>query len=405
VLTPEHVRARREGTRLVLLELSAQKRARAAELAERLLERCRIGVGKPREEVERALAAEDVRASERRVAQGLAKLVLDGCVFEQAEGVEPSALRREVFLRSAAARRAASPEAPFRKDAVLAAAAEALGLEPSRIDEMLYADLRGAHRLIRAPSLSPEALLEQYERAQVQAVLLRAVTVVATVRCRNPDAVRQLFHKLKFRRLLYRCEPLSKGAYRLTIDGPFSLFEAVTKYGLELALTLPALEACDELELSARVLWGSARVPLEFELRRSGGGARDDDVRLRDEIVDLLHDFEKLGSPWRAEPADDVLEVPGVGVCVPDLVFRHREEGDPVYFELLGYWSRDAVFRRVELVEGGLAHRMLFGVSARLRVSEAVLDSTEHAALYVFRGKPSARAIERKLDGLRAPDR
>ncbi|MFO7177286.1 MAG: DUF790 family protein [Pseudomonadota bacterium] len=402
MLTPEHVRARRDGTRLVLLELSADKRARAVELADRFLERCRLGVGKTRDEIERSLAAQDVRASERRIAQALGKLVLDACVFEQSEGVEPPALRREVFLRSAAARRAASPEAPFSKEAVLAASGRALGLDPSRIEEMLYADLRGAHRLIAAPNLSAEALVRHYEQGQIQAVLLRAVSVVADVRCTSPDSLRYLFQKLKFRRLLYRCEALSNGVYRLSIDGPFSLFEAVTKYGLELALTLPALEACDELELKARVLWGSAREPLEFEHRRSGPPVRDGEARLRDEIVELLHDFEKLDTGWQAAPAEDILDVPGVGVCVPDLLFRHREGGDPVYFELLGYWSRDAVFRRVELVERGLSRRILFGVSARLRVSEAVLDFAEHAALYVFRGKPSARAIERKLDALRS---
>jgi predicted nuclease of restriction endonuclease-like RecB superfamily len=68
-----------------------------------------------------------------------------------------------------------------------------------------------------------------------------------------------------------------------------------------------------------------------------------------------------------------------------------------VYLELMGYWSRDAVFRRVELVERGLEERIVFALSSKLRVSEQVLDS-EHAALYVFRGKPSARAVEQKLN-------
>ena len=39
------------------------------------------------------------------------------------------------------------------------------------------------------------------------------------------------------------------GGYRIEIDGPYSLFESVTKYGLELALLLPALEACDSVQL------------------------------------------------------------------------------------------------------------------------------------------------------------
>jgi hypothetical protein len=85
---------------------------------------------------------------------------------------------------------------------------------------------------------------------------------------------------------------------------------------------------------------------------------------------------------------------------VPDLRFEHPKLEQPVYFELLGYWSRDAVWRRVELVERGLGARIVFGVSAKLRVSEEVLES-EHGALYVFRGQPNARGLLKKLDSLR----
>ena len=91
--------------------------------------------------------------------------------------------------------------------------------------------------------------------------------------------------------------------------------------------------------------------------------------------------------------------MPGAGLCVPDLVFRRASDPEPVYVELLGYWSREAVWRRVELVERGLPHKVVFLVSSKLRVSEAVLDS-EHAALQVFRGKPSAKSLERKLTEL-----
>jgi predicted nuclease of restriction endonuclease-like RecB superfamily len=89
-----------------------------------------------------------------------------------------------------------------------------------------------------------------------------------------------------------------------------------------------------------------------------------------------------------------------VGLCVPDLVFTHRDSGARVYLEVLGFWSRDAVWRRVELVERGLPHRILFAVSDRLRVSEAVLGGEAPGALYVYKGVMSARAVEEHLDRL-----
>lgn len=397
----EHVRARKKGDQLVLAPLRTAQRRRAVEIAEGLLAAARALPGASRDELEAAFARVQVTPSERRLAEGLKKLVEDACEFEQPTGVDPTALRSDVFLRAAEARRSAALEAPFSRDAVLEASAAAFGIDAQSIEASLYADLRGAQRLRTTPSVGAEQLIADYERAQVQAVLLRAVEVVARVRCRSPELYRALFQKLKFRQLLYRLERLPDGGYLITIDGPFSLFEAVTKYGLELALTLPALEACDELELEARVLWGKARTPLRFEHRHvSRAAGKELTPVVRDDVARLLEEFRALETPWQGAIADVILDLPGVGLCVPDLVFRRSQGGPPVYVELLGYWSRDAVFRRLDLARAGIEHAIVFAVSSRLRVSEALLDGDEPAALYVYRGKPAARALERKLDAV-----
>jgi predicted nuclease of restriction endonuclease-like RecB superfamily len=403
MLSVEHVRAKRDGNRLRLQELPPSKRARVRELALELSEILVASVGDDRDTVESRLSELELRPSERRIALGLAKLLLDEAEFGAHSPVEPAELRRAVFERAASARRAATLEAPFSRDQLIADVAPGFGLSPEAFDEALYADLRGAERLLRAPALDPEHWVTRYEQGQVQAVLLRAVKVVVDVQCAVPDAYRSLFQKLKFRKLMYQSERLSGGGYRLTIDGPYSLFEAVTKYGLELSLLLPALEACDVFELRAEVLWGAQRTPLSFEHRHVRRSRSGEASAVRDEIAQLCQDFEALGSRWQARVSEELLELPGSVVCVPDLSFSHPDDPEPVYFELLGFWSRDAVFRRVEWAERGLGHRIVFGVSSKLRVSESVLEPDTHAALYVFKGKPSARALERKLDALRAP--
>jgi hypothetical protein len=63
----------------------------------------------------------------------------------------------------------------------------------------------------------------------------------------------------------------------------------------------------------------------------------------------------------------------------------------------LGYWSRDAVWRRVEMAQRGLPAPVLFAVSSRLRVSEAVLDESEHAALYVYKGSMSPSQVQKRI--------
>ena len=66
----------------------------------------------------------------------------------------------------------------------------------------------------------------------------------------------------------------------------------------------------------------------------------------------------------------------------------------------MGYWSRAAVWKRVELVQAGLAERVLFAVSSRLRVSEEVLDGDLPGALYVYKQTLSARTVAERLEQL-----
>ena len=69
---------------------------------------------------------------------------------------------------------------------------------------------------------------------------------------------------------------------------------------------------------------------------------------------------------------------------------------------MLGFWSRDAVWKRVELVRAGLDAPMIFAVPARLRVSEAVLEDDLPGSLYVFKSVLARKAILERLDALLA---
>ncbi len=186
----------------------------------------------------------------------------------------------------------------------------------------------------------------------------------------------------------------------------------MTKYGLQLAMALPAIAECGRWRIEAQVLWGKERRPVTF--RAAGGDDGGERVAhdpegpdLPDEIAALLARLaareSALESDWVASPATAILDLPGAGLCVPDLVFRRRDgAGAPVYLEVLGYWSREAVWRRVELVERGLPHRILFAVSKHLRVSEAALADELPGSLYVYARALDARTILERVERLAA---
>jgi predicted nuclease of restriction endonuclease-like RecB superfamily len=423
VLTADLVGARRRGDELRLAPTDEARRARIAALAAALTARAREEIGNSRDGVEEALreTAAELEAAEaqatqagqasraggdRRLSAAVGKLVKDGLRFEESSAGVATELRRDLFRGAAAARRTA-PAAPFDRAAFLEGFARERGTTAGALEAGLYADRPGAQRLLAVETPAPALLAAGFEIAEAQAVLLRATKIVAEIEASDAALYRRLFRSLKFLRLLPVISPVGKrGGYRVEMDGPLSLFQGAGRYGLSLALALPAIAACDAWTIDADVRWGADRRPLRFRL---GGrtnaasaalGAAAPDDALPDELATFVAAFARVESGWRIDRAPAILDLPGAGLCVPDLCFVRIGDGARVFLELLGFWSREAVFRRIDLVRAGLPHRILFVASKSLRVGEALLDDAPQAALYVFTRVLNVGAILERLQRL-----
>lgn len=403
MLNADLVHARRKKDTLEIIGLGARREA-ALELAEVVIELAKDHVGRPREELEAAWQAVESEPRDRKLLDGIQKLVEDQLVFESETEGDVIALRADVFERATRERRVLAEKESFDRERLLAQVAAERGMQADELERALYSDLRSAHVLREVRSIGAKGLIESYDQAQAQAVLLRATRVVARLEGIDPGAMRALFHKLKFLRLLYSVHREDDGAWRLEIDGPFSLFESVTKYGLSLALALPMIAACGRHRIEADVRWGKERLPLRFTIEgEARGRGADEPIRLSEDAEVLRARIAERRGAWKAEIADAILDLPGVGACVPDLLLTHLASRQRVYVEVMGYWSRDAVWKRVELAEKGLGAPILFCVSERLRVSEAVLPDDAPAALLVYKGVIPVAALEAKLEKLRKP--
>jgi uncharacterized protein len=403
VLTADLVGARRRGDELRLPPTDDARRARIAALAAALTGRARAEVGRPRDDVEEALretATAVAEPGERHLSAAVSKLVRDGLRFEESAAEDAALLRRELFTRAAAARRA-GPQAPFDRAALLEGLARARETTAEALERALFADRPGAQRLLAVDVPGPALLANGFEIAEAQAILLRAEKVVAEVAARDAAVYRRLFRTLKFLRLLPVIGKVAeRPGYRIEMDGPLSLFQAAGRYGLQLALALPAIAACDTWAIEADVRWGADRRPLRFRLRGRATAETASEPELPDELATFVAAFERAGAGWRIERAPAILDLPGAGLCVPDLAFVRQSDGARVFFELLGFWSREAVFRRIDLVRAGLPHKILFAASKSLRVGEALLDDAQTAALYVFSRVLGVRAVLAHLERL-----
>lgn len=409
MLTSDLAVVRRRGNDLHPGRLKGRARELAIAHAEGLLSCAKELVGGSREELEEAFAELEDDGLQKKILLGLRKLVTDACTFEAEPPVAASEVRERVFLLASERRRALEEGVAFDRSAVLRDAAAALDLTEDEVEAALFADLRGAQKLLAAPTASAGAIVSAWEVGQIQAILLRATRVVISIERASPGALRALLSRVKFHGLCWVAGQREDKAIELTIDGPMSLFDSVTKYGLRLAMLVPQLAELDAWSLVAHVRWGREREeatlrvgPADLSRERAPADATP---HLSDTASELLADLEALageGEGLRVGPARVVLDVPGIGITIPDLVLQRDGWREPVYVEVLGFWSRDAVWKRVELVQAGLSARVVLCVSERLRVSEAVLDEDHAGALHVFKGKPRARAVLEHADRLAA---
>lgn len=375
------------------------------ELAESLLMIFREGVGLTRGEIQAEvddLIGEGVATLAPR---GLAKVLEDRAEFEVVADVPPEQLREKVFGAAAAHRRelrARGPRTPFRRDDVLRQVADELKVEPAQVASSLFADLKDENRMLRFDDLGARALIDRYNVALAQAVLLRSVLVKAEVRGEKPARYRQLFRWLKFHRLLHRVEGSMRDGYTFHIDGPLSLFSSTTRYGLQMALFLPALLLCKSFRLEAELRWGPKREPRWFHLESDDGlVSHYDDAGqyVPAEIAAFLERFRQVAPAWEVGEATDVVDLGREAVWVPDYRFVHKATGTDVLVEVLGFWKRSAVERLLRLLPEHGPPRYLLAISDRLKVDEEALGELSGPVLR-FKEIPNASEMAALLDGL-----
>ncbi len=400
MLTTKLVRVRRKGKNLVPLYIRDKHVRSAQDLAQTILDVFEGCVGKTLAELDEELRTlVDAERDRIRVA-GFIKLVKDTCEIESSCELAPETLRETLFLRAAQRRRNLGLRDIFERDRVLAEVASELGMDPAVAESSLFADLPAAQVVQRYRPISPLALVQRYNLALAQGILLHATRVEIHLKPSPATKYRAIYRAIKFRRLMHEVRGNPASGYTLILDGPMSLFEATRRYGLQLALFLPTLVACDGWSLRADVSWGSSNDKMLFELSEDDSlvsTVKDAPAEL-EELEHLDRSFAKVGGPWKLRREATIFNLKGKGLFVPDMVFEHELTKERVYLEAFGYWSRASVFQRVELLEQGFSNRVILAVSRRLRVSDEVASDEFPGKILVYTQNIPASAVRRILD-------
>jgi predicted nuclease of restriction endonuclease-like RecB superfamily len=373
MLTGKQVRVRHAKNKLVPLYLDSHSDHWLG-VAARLIRVFRDAAGRTRGDMEEALADLVGDGPTQLVHQGLAKLLEDRCEFEVASDYAPDQLREHVFKASAEARAAAVKEKqPFDRTAVLEQVAAELALTPQQVDTGLFADLRGEQRITTFDDCTPEFLVNRYNVALAQAILLRCTAMEVKVWNETPARFRQLFRAVKFHRLICTIRNEGGSSYTLRLDGPLSLFSSTQKYGLQLALFLPVLLHCKAFDLRATVRWGADRKEKQFTLSGTDGlrsHLPDFGVYTPRELTMFEENFRTGVSDWLISNEPTPIPVEGT-TWVPDFKLTHTPTGKEVFVELIGFWRKVDVVDQYKRLKRGLPGQFVLAVSEAYRADEA----------------------------------
>jgi uncharacterized protein len=370
MLTGSLVRVRFSRNRIIPVYAAVDDPANLA-LAEQLLDIFRGQELHSRGEIQNEITAAFGDAPLSFLQQGLAKLLEDRCEFEIVSGQPPDQVRETVFRLAFAAR----GTGPFDRAAVLDAAAGELSMSPAEVEGGLFADLKSEQRMVRFEPITAERLLQRYNVALAQSVLLRAVGVEIDIRREPPAKLRRLFRLIKFHRLVCDVESAGPDSYRLKLDGPLSLFTATQKYGLQLALFLPAVLSCHDWELRADLRWGAERKPKTFTLSPADGLVShlpEHGTYVPPELAMFAEQFRKKATGWRLHDESAVLPL-GRGFWVPDFRLEHVATGRSIYLEVLGFWRKSSAELHIKRLREHANAAFLLAVSDQLRIDDSEL--------------------------------
>ena len=415
MLTGKLVRVRYARDHIVAQYLDAAD-ADWLQVAEQLLGIFRASNGSTRGQLEAEIDDLFGDLPNPQIHQGLAKLLEDRCEFEVQASLPPEEVREAVFVAAAKKRQSILDQigAAFSRAEILQAVAAELKTEMATLEASMFADLKSEQRLTQFRDTTPERLLERYNVALAQAILLRSSGVEIIIRGETPARYRQLFRQIKFHRLICDVQLLPSphrgrgaggeggaNAYCLKIDGPLSLFSATQKYGLQLALFLPTLLLCTDFELKAKLRWGPERKDKVFQLSAKDSlvsHQAETGAYVPPEVPMFVEMFQKKIADWEISEETEIIPL-GKSFWVPDYRLVHRATGQTVMLDILGFWRRSSVERHLALLREHADRPFIIALSDQLNVEEGELEGLPDNVVR-FRNMPLAEEVAKRATQL-----
>ena len=355
----------------------------------------------PRSEIQESLAPLINSQRDLKLAKGILKLYDDLCEYSGDSEADYPAMRRTLFAtasRMMDTLKSSDSWLDFRTDVFREAGETVVPLS-----ENIYLDLPDYEQLVKLPDLTAEQLLEKYNIALAESIDL-------TIEEPDSARMRRFFKYLKFFRLLADISKSSKwenaapSVIRLKIDGPASILDAASKYGLQLASFLPAVFqltkwkfSCD-LKLRDKVLRFSLDESCGLYQRFGRLG-----IYVPEEVKMFARLFAERCPDWTLTSESPFLKGKrGQTFVFPDITFIKGER--KVYLELFHKWHSHQLAGRLDFLTANAGIPLVLGVERQLLASNPQLKEQVEShplfgeRIFLFRDFPSIEKMKKILD-------
>jgi predicted nuclease of restriction endonuclease-like RecB superfamily len=354
--------------------------------------------GKTRGELEKELEEYVGAETDYRILRGFIKLLIDRSEFETASVAEPNEIRQKVFLE-AGKFQPILPDSK-QKSEVLKTIADEFQTDAETIISNLYADLSARQKLIRFETISPADLLDRYNLAQAQALLYKCVGMQIRVAPSEAENYRSIFGWIKHFGLIHTVRGNTAAGYEIMLTGAASLFHRSQKYGIQMAVLLPALLLCKNWKMSAEVVQkegGNAFYELSSRQVELKSYYSDEPEYKNSDIERLRKDWEKSSVNWQLRENREVVDL-GKTAFIPDFVLV-SPDADKVYLDVLGFWTPKSLKQRIEEFQAANFRKFIFAAGQDLRGSrEEPLWESENVVFYKTKILP--RELEESAEKL-----
>lgn len=322
------------------------------DLAGTLLKLFQSHLGKHKGDLTDKVSACEMAGFDYRLVRGLSIILERLCVFQLEAVVDPPLARRMIFEE--ANRRGLIITSEMRNQ-VFHAVAKQLNVADEKLEEAFQADLESELVMKQFIPINPTELLKRYNLSLTQTLLFRSTFVEIKV----SEHWKEILREIKFHGLMYSAEK-SNNVFKITVDGPLSLFKLTQRYGTSMAKVLPAVVEAQTWEIDASVLRASQFGKRIYELTlksaevedkiKSSNLRREGDEAKFDSLVEerFFKDFQSLNTDWKIVREPPPLIV-GTHVFIPD--FSFEKNGIKVYMEIVGFWTKKYLETKIKKLQ------------------------------------------------------